>query len=103
MTSDLPQEILGLQGMLQACASRLCEDDDEAFELFQLTMRTALELGARPPDGGDTRRWLYGLMRNAFHSVARRRTTLRGRGAAGQQWRADRAEVFVLAAKRQPT
>lgn len=98
-TIDLRQEILGLQGPLQAYATGLAENDDEARELFQFTMRTALDGGARPPDGSDTKLWLFGLMRNAFHSVARRRETLRERGAAGRQWRADRAAVFVLAAK----
>ncbi|HWF76018.1 MAG TPA: hypothetical protein VN694_02465 [Caulobacteraceae bacterium] len=98
-TIDLRQAILGLQEPLQAYANRLSEDDDEARELFQFTMRTALEDEARPPEGSDVKLWLFGLMRNAFHSVARRRATSRERGAAGQQWRADRAEVFVLAAK----
>lgn len=96
---DLRQQILGLQGPLQAYATRLSEDEDEARELFQFTMRTALDGGARPPQGGDTKLWLFGLMRRAFHSVARRRGAQRERGSAGQQWRADRAEVFVLAAK----
>ena len=100
---DLRREILGLQGPLQTYATRLSEDDDEARELFQFTMRTALDGEGRPPDGGDTKLWLFGLMRNAFHSVARRRETLRERGSAGQQWRADRAEVFVLAAKQRLT
>ena len=98
-TVDLRQEILGLQGLLRAYAAGLSEDDDEARELFQFTMRTALDGDAHPPEGGDTKLWLFGLMRNAFHSVARRRETLRERGAAGRQWRADRAEGFVRAAK----
>jgi len=98
---DLRQVILDLQGPLQTYANRLTEDDDEARELFQFTLRTALGGEARPPEGGDTKLWLFGLMRQAFHSVARRRATSRERGSAGQQWRADRAEVFVLAAKGQ--
>ena len=100
---DLRQEILALEAPLQTYAARLAEDDDEARELFQFTMRAALDGEARPPDGRDTRLWLFGLMRNAFHSVARRRTTLRERGATGQQWRGDRAEVFILAAKARLT
>jgi DNA-directed RNA polymerase specialized sigma24 family protein len=97
--TDLREEILGLQGPLQVYASRLSEDDEEARDLFHFAMRTALDGGARPPEGHDTKLWLFGLMRQAFHSVARRRAASRERGAAGQQWRADRAEVFVLAAK----
>jgi hypothetical protein len=42
-------------------------------------------------------------MRNAFHSVARRQATSRERGAAAQQWRADRAEAFILAPKARLT
>ena len=100
---DLRQTILGLQPQLQTYAAGLSEDDDEARELLQFTMLSALDGGARPPDGGDIKLWLFGLMRNAFHSVARRRATSRERGAAGQQWRADRADVFVLAAKGRVT
>jgi len=96
---DLRQVILGLQEPLQTYADRLSKDDDEARELLQYTLRTALDGDARPPDGGDTKLWVFGLMRQAFHSVARRRASLRERGSAGQQWRADRAEVFLLAAK----
>lgn len=96
---DLRQEILGLQEPLQAYASRLSDDDEEARELFQFTMRAALDDEARPAEGNDTRLWLFGLMRRAFHSVARRQAASRERGSAGQQWRADRAEAFVLAAK----
>ena len=106
MTSDvidLREEILGLQEPLKTYATRLAEDDDEARELFEFTMKTALEDGARPPKGADTRLWLFSLMRQAFHSVARRRATLRERGSAGQQWRADRAEVFVVAARARAT
>ena len=99
MTPDLHQRILGLQEQLRTYAAGLSEDDHEAHELFQFTMRSALDGGARPPAGGDTKLWLFGLMRNAFHSVARRREMMRERGSAGQQWRADRAEVFVIAAK----
>lgn len=98
-TIDLRQEILGLQGPLQDYANRLAEDDAGARDLFDFTMRMALDDEARPPEGHDTKLWLFGLMRQAFHSVARRRGASRGRGFAGQQWRADRAEAFILAAK----
>ena len=97
--TDLREEILGLQGPLQSYATRLSQDEEEARELFEFAMNTALADGVRPPDGADTKVWLFCLMRQAFHSVARRRGALRERGSAGQQWRADRAEVFVVAAK----
>jgi DNA-directed RNA polymerase specialized sigma24 family protein len=96
---DLRQDILALEGPLLTYATQLCEDADEARDLVELTLRTALDGEARPPAGGSTKLWLFGRMRNAFHSVARRQAISRERGGAGQQWRADRAEVFVLAAK----
>jgi DNA-directed RNA polymerase specialized sigma24 family protein len=106
MTSDvidLREEILGLQGPLKTYATRLSQDDDEARELFEFTMKTALDDGVRPPEGAGTRLWLFCLMRQAFHSVVRRRATSRERGSAGQQWRPDRAEVFVVAARARVT
>jgi DNA-directed RNA polymerase specialized sigma24 family protein len=99
--TDLRQEILALEGPLLTYASRLSEDEVEAKHLVALTMQTALEGEARPPAGGDTKIWLFGLMRSAFHSVARRRSTSRERGSAGRQWRPDRAEAFILAAVRE--
>ena len=100
---DLREEIFGLEGPLQTFAARLSQDDEEARELFDFTMKTALDDGACPPEGADTRLWLFCLMRQAFHSVARRRATSRERGSAGQQWRPDRAEVFVVAARARAT
>jgi DNA-directed RNA polymerase specialized sigma24 family protein len=97
--TDLRHEILGLEGPLLTYATQVCESADEAKDLVQLTLRAALEGGARPPAGRDTKLWLFGLMRNAFHSVARRQATSRERGAAGQQWRADRAEAIILTAR----
>lgn len=97
--NDLREEILGLHGPLQSYAVRLSQDEHEASDLFQFTMDTALADGVRPPEGADTKLWLFWLMRQAFHSVVRRRMALRERGSAGQQWRADRAEVFIAAAK----
>jgi DNA-directed RNA polymerase specialized sigma24 family protein len=100
---DLRQEARALEGPLLTYAIQLCEDAEEARDLVEVTLRNALDGEARPPAGGDTRRWLFGLMRNAFHSVARRRAISRERGAAGQQWRADRAEAIILAAKARLT
>ncbi len=96
MIPELRQEILGLEGPLLTYAAQLCDDAEEARDLVRSTLRTALEGGA-PPGPGDTRLWLFRLMRNAFHSVARRQAMSRERRAAGQQWRADRAAAFVLA------
>ncbi len=100
---DLRDEILGLQEPLRTYATCLSLDEDEARELFEFTMKTALDGEERPRESADTRLWLFCQMRRAFHSVARRRATLRERGSAGQQWRADRAEVFVLAARAKVT
>ena len=98
----LRQEIDALQQPLEVYAARLAGDDDEARDLVRFTLHTALDDRTRLPDG-DTKLWLFALMRQAFHSVARRRATLRERGSAGQQWRADRAEVFVQAEKARLT
>jgi DNA-directed RNA polymerase specialized sigma24 family protein len=95
---DLRREILGLESSLVIQASRMARDDDEARELVQFTLRAALESESGPPEACETGRWLRGLMRGAFHSVARRRAT-RERAASNGPWRADRAEVFVEAAK----
>jgi len=97
MTPQLRDEILGLEGPLLTYAAQVCDDAEEARDLVQLTLRTALEGAARPRAGGDTRLWLFGLMRNSYHSVARRQAISRERRAAGQQWRADRAAAFLLA------
>ncbi|HEY1426873.1 MAG TPA: hypothetical protein VGF50_09400 [Caulobacteraceae bacterium] len=94
----LRQEILGLEGPLLTYAVQVCEDPEEARTLVELTLRTALD-GEPPRVGGDTRLWLFGLMRNAFHSVARRQSIMRERRAVGQQWRADRAAAIILTAK----
>jgi DNA-directed RNA polymerase specialized sigma24 family protein len=101
--TDLRTEILGLEGPLLTYATQVCGTADEARDLVQFTLRTALDGEARPPVGRDTKLWLFGLMRNAFHSVARRQATARERGGAGQQWRADRAEAIILSAKAQLT
>jgi DNA-directed RNA polymerase specialized sigma24 family protein len=97
--TELRNEILGLEGPLLTYATQVCESADEARDLVQLTLRTALDGEARPPLGGHTKLWLFGLMRNAFHSVVRRQAISRERGAAGQQWRADRANAIILTAK----
>ena len=99
---DLRQDILALQPVLRDYAGRLTEDGEEADRLVQLTLASALgeqpelaDLGTR-----DTKLWLFGLLRGAFHSVARRRDTRRGRGAPAAVWNADRAAAF--AAPRDP-
>lgn len=97
MTPQLRHEILGLEGPLLTYAAQVCDDAEEARELVQLTLRTALEGVASPRAGSDTRLWLFSLMRNAFHSVVRRQAILRERRAGSQQWRADRAAAFMRA------
>jgi len=97
--TDLRDDILGLEGPLLIYATEACESVDEAKDLVRRTLQIALDGGVRPPAGGDTKLWLFGLMRNAFHSVARRQSISRERGAAGQQWRADRANAIIHSAK----
>jgi DNA-directed RNA polymerase specialized sigma24 family protein len=97
MTPELRHEILALEGPLLTYAAQVCDDAEEARDLVQLTLRTALDGAARPRAGADTRLWLFGLLRNAFHSVARRQAVSRERRASAQQWRADRAAAFMLA------
>jgi DNA-directed RNA polymerase specialized sigma24 family protein len=104
MTADpfvLRQDILALEAPLLIYARRMAADEPEAHELVRLTLETALEGEARPPADGDPKIWLYGLMRSAFHSVARRRATSRERGSAGRQWQPDRAQAFIQAAVRE--
>jgi DNA-directed RNA polymerase specialized sigma24 family protein len=96
--TDLRNEILDLEGPLLTYAIQVCESADEARDLVQLTLRTALDGEARPPAGRNTKLWLFGLMRNALHSVVRRQAISRERGGAGQQWRADRANAIILTA-----
>lgn len=96
MTPQLRHEILGLEGSLLTYAAQVCEDAEEARGLVELTLRTALNGESQPRAGGDTRLWLFGLIRNAFHSVARRQAISRERRGAGQQWRGDRAAAFSL-------
>jgi DNA-directed RNA polymerase specialized sigma24 family protein len=96
--TDLRNEILDLEGPLLTYAIQVCESADEARDLVQLTLRTALDGEARPPVGRNTKLWLFGLMRNALHSVVRRQAISRERGGAGQQWRADRANAIILTA-----
>src|SRR5690242_15019332 len=76
MTPELRDEIAGLEGPLLTYATQVCDDAEEARDLVQLTLRTALD-GAERPKAGDTRLWLFRLMRNAFHSVARRQAISR--------------------------
>ena len=99
MTPQLRHEILGLERPLLAYAAQVCNDEEEARNLVEQTLRTALNGESQPRAGGDTRLWLFGLMRSAFHSVARRQAISRERRGAGQQWRADRAAAFSLTSK----
>ena len=97
MTPELRLEILGLEGPLLSYAVQVCDSAEEARGLVELTLRTALDGVECPRAGADTRLWLFGLMRNAFHSVARRQAVSRERRAGGQQWSAERAAAFMLA------
>jgi DNA-directed RNA polymerase specialized sigma24 family protein len=96
-SDDLRREILALQPALRAFADRLTPDDNEAHGLVHLTVLEAL--ADRPErtaaDQRDTRLWLFGLLRGAFHSVARRRELQRRRGAPTTVWNADRAAAFA--------
>lgn len=96
-TEALRQEILALQPDLRAFAGRLTTDDVEAERLVDLTLTDAL--GDRPvqadDDERDTRQWLYGLLRGAFHSVERRRDQNRRRGAPVVVWNPSRAAAYA--------
>ena len=90
----LRQEILQLQPALMECATRLSRDDNEAHHLVHLTMVEAFAAGeTRADDGADTRLWLFGLLRVAFHSVARRRTARQERGHYATQRQLEQADV----------
>lgn len=91
-----------LQPALRAYADRLTTDENESASLVHLTVLEALaDQPARADDDQrDTRLWLFGLLRGAFHSVARRRDQQRRKGAPTTVWNADRAAAF--AAPREP-
>jgi DNA-directed RNA polymerase specialized sigma24 family protein len=87
----LRQEILELQPALMLSAVRLTGDDNEAHNLVHRTMIDALALcetcGA---DSGDSRVWMFGLLRNTFHSIARRRSVRQERGHQAVQRQLER-------------
>ncbi len=95
MTPELRLEILGFEKPLLSYAAQVCHDAEEARGLVELTLRMALDGEAGPRRGADTRLWLFGLMRNALHSVSRRHAISRERRAGSQQWRAERAAAFT--------
>ena len=96
VSDDLRQEILALQPALAAYAGRLAPDEAEARQLVNITLLRALDGEVAPPPGGiDTRAWLFGMLRGAFHSVARRRANQRERSSVGRLWSADRADAFA--------
>ncbi|HUO13113.1 MAG TPA: sigma factor [Caulobacteraceae bacterium] len=95
------QEILGLQPALMQSAVRLTGDDNEAHDLVHLTMIEALALDASgDAAGGDTRAWMFGLLRSTFHSVARRRVARQERGYHAVQRQLDRDAVLSLAVEQ---
>jgi DNA-directed RNA polymerase specialized sigma24 family protein len=96
-SDDLRQEILALQPVLRAFADRLTQDDNEALSLVDLTMVEAMkdQPERASPDERDTRLWLFGILRGAYHSVARRRDQQRKRGAPATTWNASRAAAFA--------
>ncbi len=70
----LRQEILALQPALVDSAIRLAGDESEAHALVDQVVLEALATGeSRGSGSGDTRVWLFGLLRSTFHSVSRRR------------------------------
>jgi len=89
----LRQEILALQPALMRSAARLTGDANEAHDLVHLTMVEAFALGETRNGGGDVRVWMFGLLRGAFHSIARRRAVRqeRGRQAVERQLQRDAA------------
>jgi len=96
-TIDPRTQILASEATLLAYAGRLTSDEREARDLVQLTLQAALEDDAGVADGrapvSEAR--LFGLLRGAFHSVARRRAMQRERSSVGRLWQPDRAEAFA--------
>ncbi|MFI4936354.1 MAG: sigma factor [Caulobacterales bacterium] len=93
---DLRQEILALQPALRELALRLSDDEAEADDLVRITIVEALDhLGDDAGGRTETRQWLFGILRGAFHSVARRRTFQRTRGSPGRLWDPARAAAFA--------
>ena len=81
MTIDVQtfrQEVLALQPALMDSAVRMSKDEAEAHHLVLLTIDEALACETRPDI--DTRVWLFGRLRVAFHSIARRRSARQERG-----------------------
>jgi DNA-directed RNA polymerase specialized sigma24 family protein len=73
-SEDLRLEVLALQPALRIVACGLTADDNEADDLVQLTVAEALKgHPSGEADPGDTRLWLFALLRKTFYSVARRR------------------------------
>ncbi|HTX47971.1 MAG TPA: hypothetical protein VME40_01155 [Caulobacteraceae bacterium] len=94
----LRQEILGLQPVLMQSAVRLTGDDNEAHNLVHQTMIEALAAGeSRGADGGDTRVWMFGLLRSTFHSIARRRSVRQERGRQAVERQLERDAALALA------
>jgi DNA-directed RNA polymerase specialized sigma24 family protein len=84
------QEILDLQPDLMQTAGRLTGDDNEAHNLVHMTMIEAFSLSEARENGDDTRVWMFGLLRGAFHSVARRRAVRQERGFRSVQRQLER-------------
>ena len=74
VSEDLRLEVLALQPALRTVAVGLTADDNEADDLVERTMIEALKGRAgSQAEWGDTRLWLFAILRNTFYSVARRR------------------------------
>jgi DNA-directed RNA polymerase specialized sigma24 family protein len=94
----LRQEILELQPALLQSAMRLTGDDNEAHSLVHQIMIEALSLSEnRGAGSGDTRAWMFGLLRSTLHSVARRRSVRQERGHQAVQRQLDRDATLSLA------
>jgi hypothetical protein len=80
---DRRQEVLALEPRLLQCADTLTRDATEARALVHDTLDMAKAQDYRPGAGSsNTQVWLFGLLRQRFHSVERDRNYRRLRSAA---------------------
>jgi DNA-directed RNA polymerase specialized sigma24 family protein len=81
-SQDRRQEILALEPRLRLCADTMTRDAGEAHALVHETMAMAKASDYGAPDAGNAQVWLFGLLRQRFHSVERDRNYRRLRSAA---------------------
>lgn len=71
-TTDIEQELLGLQGDLMRFALRLTGDEDGAMDLLQETNLKVLVGHRKFVQGTCFRAWVFAIMHNSFRTLCRR-------------------------------